>query len=43
LTDEQKADADALALLYLNDWLEKHGIAVVSLKEAAGRTEAELY
>lgn len=43
LTDEQKAAADAMALKYLNLWLEANGKTLVSETEAAGRTEAELY
>lgn len=43
LTQEQKQDADALALLHLNSWLEKNQMPAVAMAEALGRTEAELY
>lgn len=43
LTKEQQADADALALLYLNQWLEANGRQMVTMQQAGGRTEAELY
>lgn len=43
LTEEQKADADALALLYLNQWLDSNGRQMVTMHQAGGRTEAELY
>ncbi len=43
LTDAQKRAADALALEYLNRWLEAHGRSTVTLEQAGGRTEAELY
>lgn len=43
LTPEQQSDADALALLYLNEWLEANGRTPVTMDEAGGRTEAELY
>lgn len=43
LTPEQKSAADNLALAYLNQWLKKNGRAEITLKEAGGRTEAELY
>ena len=43
LTDEQKREADELALRYLNLWLAANGRAEVTMQEASGRTEAELY
>ena len=43
LTEEQQVDADAMALLYLNEWLETNGRLVVTMEQAGGRTEAELY
>lgn len=43
LTDSQKESADQLALEYLNKWLQGNGRPEVSLKEASGRTEMELY
>jgi len=43
LTEDQKRAADELALRYLNAWLTAHERAPVSLVEASGRTEAELY
>lgn len=43
LTEEQKADADAMALLYLNEWLEANGRNPATMAQAGGRTEAELY
>ena len=43
LDDEQKQDADGLALLYLNHWLEGNGHSPVNMEQAGGRTEAELY
>jgi ParB-like chromosome segregation protein Spo0J len=43
LTDEQKSAADALALKYLNIWLAAHGKDAVTMEDAGGRTEAELY
>lgn len=43
LTEEEKSDADTLALLYLNQWLEANGREAVTIERAGGRTEAELY
>jgi ParB-like chromosome segregation protein Spo0J len=43
LDDEQKLEADGMALLYLNEWLEANGRDPVTMAEAGGRTEAELY
>lgn len=43
LTDEQKAAADDLALGALNSWLTANGRPEVTLEQARGRTEAELY
>jgi ParB-like chromosome segregation protein Spo0J len=43
LTEEEKSDADTLALLYLNQWLEANGREAVTMEQAGGRTEAELY
>jgi hypothetical protein len=43
LSDEAKKAADALALEYLNKWLEKTGRTIVDYDQAGGRTEAELY
>lgn len=43
LTQQQKDEADALALQYLNKWLVKNGRAEVDFEKAGGRTEAELY
>jgi ParB-like chromosome segregation protein Spo0J len=43
LTDEQKREADDLALTYLNKWLLASGREVVDFEKAGGRTEAELY
>lgn len=43
LSEEQKQDADALALLYLNSWLEANDRPAITMTEALGRTEAELY
>lgn len=43
LSDEQKQAADLLALEYLNRWLSDNQREAVTLEEAGGRTEAELY
>lgn len=43
MTAEQRADADALALEYLNKWLAERGREAVDFEAAGGRTEAELY
>lgn len=43
LTEEEQSDADAMALLYLNEWLEANGRRAVTMQQAGGRTEAELY
>lgn len=43
LTKEQQIAADDLALQYLNKWLSANGRQEVSMAEALGRTEAELY
>lgn len=43
LTDEQKSQADEMALRYLNKWLTSNGREPVDLESAGGRTEAELY
>lgn len=43
MADEQKRAADALALVYLNKWLEANGREAVTLEMAGGRTDAELY
>lgn len=43
LTAEQQQAADALALEYLNRWLQANGRQAVTLEQAGGRTVAELY
>jgi len=43
LTEQQRSDADVLALLYLNEWLEANARQPVTMEQAGGRTEAELY
>lgn len=43
LTEQQKYDADMMALKYLNAWLTANGRQQVMRAEATGRTEAELY
>lgn len=43
LTDEQKSQADNLALEYLNLWLHKNGYEELSPDEAQSRTQANLY
>ena len=43
LTDAQKKAADTLALTALNRWLVAHERPVVTMQEATGRTETELY
>lgn len=43
LTDDQRQAADALALRYLNQWLESRGMVPVPHEKALSRTQAELY
>lgn len=43
LTKEQQKNADELALQYLNKWLVANDRQAVTMTEALGRTEAELY
>lgn len=43
LTDSQKEAADLLALLYLNKWRATRGEPELTMEEARGRTEADLY
>ena len=43
LTKEQQVEADAIALQYLNKWLEANDREPATMAEALGRTEAELY
>jgi ParB-like chromosome segregation protein Spo0J len=43
LSKDQQMAADNCALEYLNMWLERNGKPRVSLEDAAGRTEVELY
>lgn len=43
LTEAQKLAADELALKWLNTWLTSHDMSAVTMVDAAGRTEAELY
>lgn len=43
LSSKEQTEANALAHKYLNTWLEKNGYASVSIDQAYGRTEAELY
>lgn len=43
LTEEQKYDADMMALRYLNRWLTAHDRPQLMRADAVGRTEAELY
>ncbi len=43
LSEEQKYDADMLALKHLNRWLTAHGRPQLMRADAVGRTEAELY
>lgn len=43
LTEQQREAADAMALDYLNSWLRRQGRPTVTLEEAGGRTEMDLY
>lgn len=43
LSDEQKVQADNLALEYLNLWLHKNGYEELSADEAQSKTQANLY
>jgi hypothetical protein len=43
LAQDQQRAADALAHEYLNKWLVANGRKEVTLEEARGRTDAELY
>lgn len=43
LTDEQKQQADNLALEYLNIWLNKNGYEELTPDQAQSRTQANLY
>ena len=43
LTEQQKYDADMMALKYLNRWLTAHGRGQLMRADAVGKTEAELY
>lgn len=43
LTQEQKDRADAIALEYLNKWLTKHDRPILTIEQAASKTEANLY
>jgi hypothetical protein len=43
LTESEQRVADSMALTYLNKWLASTGRPQVTLTEAYGRTEAELY
>lgn len=43
LTEEQKNEADKMALKYLNLWLSKNGRSAVTIEGAGSKTEAELY
>lgn len=43
LTEDQKYDADMIALKYLNRWLKANGRNQLMRADAVGRTEAELY
>jgi ParB-like chromosome segregation protein Spo0J len=43
LTEKEQHDADSLALLFLNEWLEANDRKPVTMEQAGGRTEAELY
>jgi hypothetical protein len=43
LSEDQKREADALALEYLNQWLERHGGGVLTADEAKSKTQMELY
>lgn len=43
LTPEQQQAADLLAFEYLNRWLISNGREAVTIEQARGRTEAELY
>jgi hypothetical protein len=43
LTEDQKYDADMLALKYLNRWLKAHDRPQLMRADAVGKTEADLY
>jgi ParB-like chromosome segregation protein Spo0J len=43
LTDEQKENADAIALVYLNKWLVNNSRDPLTEKDAASKTEANIY
>jgi len=43
LTDEEQKAADALALKYLNRWLESIGEPALSVETAQSKTKANLY
>ncbi len=43
LTASQKAEADSLALKYLNKWLTTHDRKALAPEEALSKTEADLY
>lgn len=43
LSDEQKTEADEIALAALNKWLKKNGLAAVTMIEAAPDRQSEIY
>lgn len=43
LDEAQRDAADSTALEFLNSWLRRHGRAAVTMEEAVGRTDVDLY
>ena len=43
LSDHEKANADGLALKYLNKWLESRGEGPLTAGQAASKTQMDLY
>lgn len=43
LTEAEQQAADALALVYLNKWLEKHGEGPLTSETVVSKTQADIY
>jgi len=43
LTDNEQKHADGIALDAINIWMQRNGHAAISMEEALGKTQADLY
>jgi hypothetical protein len=43
LTEAEQKEADETALIAINQWMQRHGHPAISMEEAYGKTQADLY